>query len=152
MEEMYNNAKKLEDVVYDDPELNEEYEFPGFYVGEKLELYNQYQVGDIVFVPKYKYSDNKEGHNHLFVIVDEDNRAVSMDKFCMLISSNLEKLKYRSNILLKKDNINNLMKDSIVKTDEIYRIKEFDIDKKIGKIDIDIVNIYIKMYKGELNE
>lgn len=152
MKEIYKNIKKLEDVIYNDPELNEEYEFPGFYVGEKIELYNQYKIGDIVFVPKYKYNDNKEGHNHLFVIVDEDNRAVPMNKFCMLISSNLKKLKYRSNVLLKKDNLNNLMKDSIVKTDKIYRIKEFDIDKKIGKIDIDIVNIYIKMYKGELNE
>ena len=149
---IYKNAKSLEEVIYTDPELNEEYEFPGFYIGEKIELYNKYEIGDIVFVPKYKYSDNQKGFDHLFVIIDEDNRVVSMDKFCMLISSNLDKLKYKSNILLKKDNINNLMKDSIVKTDTIYKIKELDIDKKIGKINLDIIDIYKKMYMGENDE
>ena len=35
MEKKYPNSKKLEDVIYTDPELNEEYEFPGFYVDGK---------------------------------------------------------------------------------------------------------------------
>ena len=102
MEEKYPNSKRLEDVIYTDPELNEEYEFPGFYVGEKIELYNNYSIGDIVFVPKYMYNNGNDGYNHLFVTVDEDNRVISMDKFCMLISSNLSKLKYKPNVLLKK--------------------------------------------------
>lgn len=152
MKDIRKDAKDLREVFYTDPELNEEYEFPGFYAGERLELYNQYAIGDIVFVPRYKYNNGSDGYNHLFVIVDEDNRAVSMDKFCMLISSNLSKLKYKSNVLLKKDHMNNLNVDSIVKTDEIYKINKVDIDKKIGKIDIEIVNLYVKMYKGELNE
>lgn len=152
MEKKYPNSKKLEDVIYTDPELNEEYEFPGFYVGEKIELYNKYSIGDIVFVSKYKYKDGKKGYNHLFVIVDEDNRVVPVNEFCMLISSKLDKLRYKSNVLLVKDNINNLKKDSIVKTDEIYEIKDVDIDKKIGKINIDVVDMYIKMYKGEYDE
>ena len=152
MKEKYPDAKNLEDVIFTDPELNEEYEFPGFYVGEKIELYNKYSIGDIVFVSKYKYNTGEDGYNPLFVIVDKDNRVVPVNEFCMIISSNLDKLKYKSNVLLKKDKINNLMRDSIVKTDELYKIKDVDIDKKIGKIDIDVVNLYVKMYKGEVHE
>ena len=56
--------------------------------------------------------------------------------------------------VLLEESINylNLKKDSIVKTDEIYEIKDVDIDKKIGKINIDVVDMYIKMYKGEYDE
>lgn len=44
-----------------------------------------------------------------------------IENFGMLISSNLDKLKFRTNKLLEKDNLN-LHKDSIVKTDVVYKI------------------------------
>ena len=41
----------------------------------------------------------------------------------MIISSKVEKLRYKSNILLEKNSENNLNKNSIVKTDILYKIK-----------------------------
>lgn len=71
---------------------------------------------------KYNYANGKEGHNHLFVTIDQDNLAVPIESFGMLISSQIEKLKYSSNKLLEKDNKNGLNRNSIVKTDVIYKI------------------------------
>ena len=64
------------------------------YLNEEKSNYNfKYNAGDIVFVKKYNYSDGTNGSNHLFLII-EDNYIVSMDYFCLLISSQLDKLKY----------------------------------------------------------
>lgn len=59
---------------------------------EDTEQYNNYEIGDIVFVKEYSYSDGKKGTNHFFVIIDKDNTAVPIENFGMLISSNLDKL------------------------------------------------------------
>ena len=70
----------------------------------KKEKYNiNYDIGDIVFVKEYSYSDGKNGNNHFFVIIDKDNTAVPIENFGMLISSNLEKLKFKANKLLEKE-------------------------------------------------
>ena len=90
-----------------------------------------YNIGDIVFVKEYSYSDGKKGTNHFFVIIDKDNTAVPIENFGMLISSNLDKLKFKVNKLLEKDDINNLKKDSIVKTDVVYKILNEQIIFKI---------------------
>ena len=65
----------------------------------------------------------------------------------MLISSNLEKLKYKSNKLLEKNSKNNLKKDSIVKTDIIYNIHTRDILFKVGQVDIKQIEEYKKSFK-----
>ena len=57
------------------------------------------------FVNHYTYNDGKAGNNHFFVIVEQNNIAVPIESFGMLISSNLEKLKYKSNVKLEKDEI-----------------------------------------------
>ena len=75
---------------------------------EDIEKYDEYKIGDIVFVEEYKYSDGKIGKKHLFVIVEKDNYAVPIEYFAMLISSHLEKLKFSKNKLILKDNLNNL--------------------------------------------
>lgn len=148
--------KVYEEVKYTDPDLNEDYEFPGFYVGEEIVEYPSYEIGDIVFVENYKYNDGKYGKNHLFVIVDKDNHAVTIINFCMLISYNIDKLKFKSNIFLQKDNINNLNKDSVVKTDNLYEIETEEISFKIGQIDISIAkqykNIYLEGIKNGKNK
>ena len=118
---------------------------------EEEESYSiNYEIGDIVFVKEYTYSDGKIGSNHLFVIIDQDNTAVPIENFGMLISSNLEKLKFNSNKLLKKDNINNLHKDSIVKTDVIYKILNEQILFKIGKVDNEKIEEYKKNFYNNL--
>ncbi len=69
----------------------------------------------------------------------------------MLISSNLKKLKYSANVLLKKDKINNLNKDSIVKTDAMYRIREKDILFKVGKVELEQIMEYRNRFKKKEN-
>lgn len=120
------------------------------YLNEENSSYNfKYNVGDIVFVKKYNYSNGIKGSNHLFLII-EDNYIVSMDYFCLLISSQLEKLKYETNLFLAKDCKNNLKKDSILKLDNIYRIENNDILFKIGEVTQEKLNVYrdifIKIY------
>lgn len=115
-------------------------------LNEPKEIYSVYSIGDIVFVKNYQYENGKIGTNHLFVIIDQNNVAVPIENFGMLISSNLDKLKYEANKLLTKDEINGLDKDSIVKTDEIYIIKSEQILFKIGKVDESKVEEYKQMY------
>lgn len=117
---------------------------------EGTEQYNIYSIGDIVFVKRYRYQDGKNGNNHLFVIIDQDNLAVPIENFGMLISSQIDKLKYIQNKLLEKDDANGLKVDSIVKTDVIYKITNDNILFKIGKVDIDKIEEYKKSYM-ELN-
>lgn len=109
---------------------------------EEDKKYNSYQIGDIVFVKNYKYSDGSEGKNHLFVIVDQNNMAVPIENFGMLISSQLDKLKYKTNRLIEKNKDNGLYKDSIVKTDVIYIIREEQILFKIGTVDRNKIEEY----------
>lgn len=112
-------------------------------IKEDSEVYNiEYRIGDIVFVREYFYSDGKTGNNHFFVIIDQDNTAVPIENFGMLISSNLNKLKFDNNKLLEKDKINNLHKDSIVKTDIVYKILNEQIVFKIGKVDYEKIEEY----------
>ena len=114
---------------------------------EEEEIYKtNYAIGDIVFVKKYTYSDGKIGNNHLFVIIDQDNTAVSIENFGMLISSNLNKLKFTSNELLRRDELNHLHKNSLVKTDVIYKILNEQIEFKIGKVDMEKVEEYKKSF------
>lgn len=113
---------------------------------EDNEEYSLYKVGDIVFVKKFKYIDGSDGENHFFIIVEQNNIAVPIENFGMLISSKIEKLKYKSNIELKKDNINNLDRDSIVKTDVLYIIHNDQILFKIGEVSSDKIEEYKKYY------
>ncbi len=115
-------------------------------LNEPESKYNCYNIGDIVFVKKYYYNNGEEGNNHLFIIVDINYIAVPIESFGMLLSSNIEKQSYKSNVLLKKDIKNGLKKDSIVKTDAIYLLKESQILFKIGTVDKKIVEEYKKMF------
>lgn len=73
-----------------------------------------------------------------------------MDYFCLLISSQLDKLKYKTNLFFAKDCKNKLKKDSIVKLDNIYRIENDDILFKVGEVTKEKLKIYrdtfIKIY------
>ena len=52
----------------------------------------------------------------------------------MIISSKVEKLRYKSNILLEKNSENNLNKNSIVKTDILYKINNNQISYRVGHV------------------
>lgn len=118
---------------------------------ESEEIYNtNYNVGDIVFVKEYLYSNGETGNNHFFVIIDQDNTAIPIENFGMLVSSNLDKLKYSSNKLLEKDKTNNLHKDSIIKTDVIYKILNEQILFKIGTVDNERIEEYKKSFYESL--
>ena len=119
-------------------------------LNEDSEVYSIYEIGDIVFVKEYTYSDGKIGNNHFFVIIDQNNTAVPIENFGMLISSNLEKLKFNANILLQKDSKNKLHKDSIVKTDVVYKILNEQILFKIGKVDNEKIEEYKKSFYDTL--
>lgn len=115
---------------------------------EPKEIYSVYSIGDIVFVRNYQYEDGTIGTNHLFVIIDKNNIAVPMEYFGMIISSKIEKTRFKSNVLLKKNNENGLSRDSILKTDELYTIQNEQILFKIGSVD----KSQIKMYKEMFNK
>ena len=109
---------------------------------EEEQIYSIYEIGDIVYVKDYEYEDGTRGKNHLFVIIEQNNIAVPIENFGMLISSKIDKIKYETNKLLEKDNKNNLKVDSIVKTDIIYKILNDQILFKIGQVDIEKVEEY----------
>lgn len=112
-------------------------------VAEEATVYNNpYKIGDIVYVKNFIYEDGKRGRNHLFVIIGEENIAVSIEYFGMLISSKIYKQKYKENKLLIKDIENKLNVDSIVKTDVIYTIEIEEIVCKIGQVDNEKIEEY----------
>lgn len=108
--------------------------------------YTNYQVGDIVFVKEFLYKNGNTGINHLFVIIDKNNIIIPIDYLGMIISYKLGKLKYDENILIKKDTNNNLDKDSIIKTDVLYKVRNSQILFKIGNVDIERVEEYKRLY------
>lgn len=66
----------------------------------------------------------------MFLILD-NNRYMPIEYFGMIISLNIKKGKYKYNIKVNKDKENNLYKNSIVKTDHIYKLNKNDILKKV---------------------
>lgn len=109
---------------------------------EDSEKYDYYDIGDIVFVSVYMYPDGKLGSNYLFVIIDKDNTAIPIEYIGMILSSQISKIKFKSNKLIKKDDKNNLNKDSIIKTDTIYKLSDKQILFKVGKIEEDKIEEY----------
>ena len=107
---------------------------------------SHYDVGDIVFIKEYKYLDGIIGTNHLFVIIDRNNLIVPIENFCMLISSRINKTKYKTNMMLKKDDKNHLKKDSIVKMDYMYKIIDDQILFKVGVVSKENIEEYKKCY------
>ena len=83
----------------------------------------------------------------MFVIINKNNNiAVPIEYLGMIISSKIEKLKYQGNILLAKDNKNNLEMDSIVKANVLYKIETKEIVMKIGRVDDDKIEEYKETY------
>lgn len=143
----YGKVKELKDAFEEYP-VEEEWHKGKLenVLNEDSESYNLYEIGDIVFVKAYSYPGGKVGSNHIFVIIDQDNTAVPIENFGMLVSSNLNKLKFETNKLLEKDEINNLHKDSLVKADVIYKISNEQIVFKVGIVSYEKVEEYKKSF------
>ena len=117
---------------------------------------SEYEIGDIVFVSKYSYSNGQSGENHLFVVINvEKNELVPVEYFGMLVSSHRDKCKdnsnYQYNEPLDKNITNGLNDDSIVKCDEVYSIPPRNIIFKIGAVDIDDYLRFMQAYKKVLS-
>lgn len=122
-----------------------------YYISENFEPFDDVQKGDIVFVKKFIYSSGIIGENHLFVIIDQ-NSYMPIEYFGMILSSNIKKETYKYNVRINKDEENRLNKNSIVKTDHIYKLNRDDILKKVGKLDNELVELFIEKYKQYMNE
>lgn len=70
----------------------------------------------------------------------------------MILSSNLDKLKFNANKLLEKNDVNNLRKDSIVKTDVVYKILNEQIIFKIGIVNYEKIEEYKKSFYESLKD
>lgn len=115
---------------------------------------NKYNLGDIVFVNEYNYVNNDIGKNHLFVIIDDDNKVVPLEYFGFIVSSHTEKskekTKYIYNEPLPKSKTNNLMSDSIEKCDNLFTLPSKNIQYKIGTVDVDDFLRFITTYKEKI--
>lgn len=134
--------------AFDDYSVNEE-DHKGdinYFLSEGVEIYGKYSIGDIVFVEKFKYENDLDGSNHLFVIIEENNIAIPIEYMGLILSSQIHKQTYESNILIEKDEINHLKKDSIIKTDRLYQILEQQILFKIGMVELTRIDEYKNMY------
>ena len=149
----YGRVKDLEEAFEEFPVEEEWHEGKIENVlNEDSEKYDYYNIGDIVFVSVYLYPDGKIGSNHLFVIIDSDNTAIPIEYIGMILSSQIDKIKFKSNKLIKKDNKNNLNKDSIIKTDTVYKLSDKQILFKVGEIEKDKIEEYKKSFYDTLKE
>lgn len=108
----------------------------------------EYKNKDIVFVNNYKYKNGSSGKNHNFVIVD-DNKAIDINYFGFLLSSKTNKTgqKFPYNILLPKNETNNLKYDSIVKCDDLITKDKNEIEFKIGEVSDEDLKEFKSLYK-----
>ena len=111
----------------------------------------KFSIGDIVFVSNYAYKNGENGRNHSFVIID-DGQAVDINYFGFLLSSNINKATYPYNETLNKNDTNNLLKNSIVKCDDLIEITDNDIKFKIGEVTQDDLDRFIDTYAKYLEE
>ena len=147
-EKYYNSFLELNDVPFEYALTPEEV---NYYISENFEKFEDIKRGDIVFVEKFIYGNGEIGQNHLFVILD-NNRYMPIEYFCMIISSNIKKEKYKYNIKINKNKENKLYKNSIVKTYHIYKLNENNILKKVGRIDNDMIKLFESKYEEYSNE
>ena len=122
-----------------------------YYYSKSKEKEQKFKIRDIVFVSNYKYKNGKIGQNHIFVIID-NGKAVEINYFGFLLSSQIHKSNYRYNTSLLKNDLNKLYKDSIVKCDDLIEIYEAEIKFKIGEVTQDDLERFINTYKTYLEK
>jgi len=117
---------------------------------------SDYELGEIVLVNNFNYSDGRKGSLHSFVIMDivEDEVTLAdLEYLCFLVSSNTSKNnnvnpKFPYNEPLTADDNTGLLKDSHVKCDEFFSIVNKDnIIMKIGYITVEQYNRFLDLYE-----
>ena len=113
----------------------------------------EYNIKDIVYVENYVYKNGAKGTNHNFIIIDKE-KAIDIDYYGLLMSSNTNKVgdNFPYNVLLKRDKINNLRKDSIIKCDDYITIDKNEIKFKIGEISDNDLKIFKEKFNKYLEE
>lgn len=106
----------------------------------------KYNVKDIVYVENYTYKNGSKGKNHNFVIV-ENGKAIDIDYYGLLMSSKIEKANFPYNVLIPKNEMNRLRKDSIVKCDDLINIEEKEIKFKIGEVTDNDLDEFLKRFE-----
>jgi len=120
----------------------------------------KYEIGDIVLVDKFIYSDGRRGTLHNFVIVginQDEFQLVDLDYMCFLISSNIAKSNivnpdYPFNEPIYADKETGLKRDGHVKCDELLEgIKKDNIIMHVGSISQEQYDRFTELYWQSLN-
>lgn len=111
----------------------------------------KFNIGDIVYVPHYKYKNGSNGYRHSFVIIDEE-QAVEINYFGFLLSSHTEKANFPYNERLNKNEENNLRQDSIVKCDDLIEFTNSEIKFKIGQVSEEDLMRFVDTYMNYMAE
>ena len=116
----------------------------------------KYEIGDIVWVAEFENYKDKAVDHHYFVVIDDDGNIVPADYFGFVVSSNIKKSKYNSsfkyNEPIKKDSINRLNTDSIVKCDQLFNIPKETIVHKLGTVKVEDMIRFLNTYKNFIEE
>ena len=142
--EEYNQTIESEKLALSEEEKK-------YYITTNEKNYTKYDIGDIVFVSAYLYKNGTNGKNHAFVIIN-DNQAIDINYFGFLLSSKINKSSYPFNEKLNKNKTNNLYKNSIVKCDYLIEISEKEIKFKIGRVEQEDLERFLKTYKKYLTK
>jgi hypothetical protein len=118
------------------------------------------ELGDIVLVNNYQYTDGREGSYHNFVIaeIDEDEfTLVHLDYFGFIVSSQISKNSdinkaFPYNEPISSDDINRLPKSSHVKCDELINVKPNNIIMKLGTVTVEQYAKFMQLYAQYLRE
>ncbi len=110
----------------------------------------KYEIGDIVWVAKFKDKEQNLVDHHFFVVISDDGELIPAEYFGFVISSNIHKSKenskFKYNEPLKKNNNNNLDVDSIVKCDKLFKIPKETINFKLGSVDVEDMLRFLEAY------
>lgn len=116
----------------------------------------KYQMGDIVWASEGKNKENnKNVKNHFFVIIDDDGNVVPIEYFGLVISSRTDKSKENSPFKYNEPLYANecgLKNDGIVKCDQLMDIPADNISRKVGAMDIEVLNRFLDAFENYLDE
>lgn len=133
-----NLIKSVDEAFKEYPPEEEWHKGKLTYLIAEDEKSDDINVGDIVYVENFKYLNNKERENHLFVIIEKDYTMVSLEYFGLLIYS----------YLLKEDKENKL----IAKTDYLYKITKDMISYKLSSVSKEKVEFFKECMRKNLKE
>ena len=121
-------------------------------------IYEDYEIGDIVLVDSYNYPNGTEGKYHCFVIMSIINNEITvipLEYLGFIISSHVEKnndinKNYPYNEPINPNKTNNLLKKSHVKCDVLISVNPRNVIMKLGNVETEQYEKFIKLYEESL--